>query len=319
LIGQVYMITDENRLAVAHAVNAYTAVLKEGEAAQGGGTPNWGSIVGNLSNQTDLKDALDGKAPLANPEFTGNITATGTITGSNLSGTNTGDQTTITGNAGSATVLQTSRNFSISGGGITAATVGFNGSGNVVLSASVDAGHITPARMAPMSVSGRLLGSNSTSTPVTEISAGTGLSIASSSIRLSTANDMTIKGNVSGNGAVPVDLTGTQATTILDVFTSSLKGLAPASGGGTANFLRADGTWAAPTGRKFTATIGNGAATTITVTHNLNTYDVVVDVFLNSGNRDSVIADVTRPDLNTVALTFATAPTTNQYRVVVVG
>ena len=37
------------------------------------------------------------------------IAATGAVTGSNLSGTNTGDQTTITGNAGSATVLQTAR------------------------------------------------------------------------------------------------------------------------------------------------------------------------------------------------------------------
>lgn len=41
-------------------------------------------------------------------------------------------------------------------------------------------------------------------------------------------------------------LTGTQATTLLDVFTSTLQGLAPASGGGTANYLRADGTWATP-------------------------------------------------------------------------
>lgn len=44
------------------------------------------------------------------------------------------------------------------------------------------------------------------------------------------------------------DLTGTQATSLLDTFTSSLKGLAPASGGGTANFLRADGSWASPPG-----------------------------------------------------------------------
>lgn len=44
------------------------------------------------------------------------------------------------------------------------------------------------------------------------------------------------------------ELTGTQATTLLDTFTSALKGLAPASGGGTTNFLRADGTWAAPSG-----------------------------------------------------------------------
>lgn len=50
-----------------------------------------------------------------------------------------------------------------------------------------------------------------------------------------------------GTGNVE-DLTATQATALLDTFTSSLKGLTPASGGGTTNFLRADGTWAAPSG-----------------------------------------------------------------------
>jgi hypothetical protein len=37
-------------------------------------------------------------------------------------------------------------------------------------------------------------------------------------------------------------------TALLNTVTSSVKGLAPASGGGTTNFLRADGTWAAPPG-----------------------------------------------------------------------
>ena len=59
----------------------------------------------------------------------------------------------------------------------------------------------------------------------------------------------TIKGRASGAGTGdPVDLTAAQATAILDTFTSGLKGLVPASGGGTTNFLRADGTWAAPPG-----------------------------------------------------------------------
>lgn len=40
---------------------------------------------------------------------TSTISATGAVTGSNLSGTNTGDQTNITGNAGTATALQTAR------------------------------------------------------------------------------------------------------------------------------------------------------------------------------------------------------------------
>src|SRR5688572_5765601 len=39
----------------------------------GGGT--WGSITGTLSSQTDLQTALDLKAPLASPTFTGTPSA----------------------------------------------------------------------------------------------------------------------------------------------------------------------------------------------------------------------------------------------------
>jgi len=59
---------------------------------------------------------------------------------------------------------------------------------------------------------------------------------------------LTVLGNVTGGSAVPTALTATQLTTLPNVFTSSLQGLVPASGGGTTNFLRADGTFAAPAG-----------------------------------------------------------------------
>ena len=39
-----------------------------------------------------------------------------------------------------------------------------------------------------------------------------------------------------------------QTTQDLDLFTNTLKGIVPGSGGGTTNFLRADGSWAAPPG-----------------------------------------------------------------------
>lgn len=51
-------------------------------------------------------------------------------------------------------------------------------------------------------------------------------------------------GNNAGSTGSAQALTPTTATSMLNVFTSTLKGLAPASGGGTTNFLRADGTWA---------------------------------------------------------------------------
>lgn len=57
-----------------------------------------------------------------------------------------------------------------------------------------------------------------------------------------------IKGNNTGAVTDPADLSGTQVTALLDVFGTGAKGLAPASGGGTTNFLRADGTWAVPAG-----------------------------------------------------------------------
>ena len=69
-----------------------------------------------------------------------------------------------------------------------------------------------------------------------------------SNAKLANVATSTIKGRVTAGTGSPEDLTGTQATTLLDAFTSSLKGLAPASGGGTTNFLRADGTWASPPG-----------------------------------------------------------------------
>lgn len=58
----------------------------------------------------------------------------------------------------------------------------------------------------------------------------------------------TLKGNNGGALGDPIDLTATQVTAMLGNFTDLLKGLVPPSGGGTTNFLRADGVWAAPAG-----------------------------------------------------------------------
>jgi hypothetical protein len=65
------------------------------------------------------------------------------------------------------------------------------------------------------------------------------------------------------------------------------------------------------------ANIGDGTSTSITVTHSLGTRDVAVEVFRNSGDYDTVICDVQRTSTSVVTLVFGTAPTTNQYRVLV--
>lgn len=68
------------------------------------------------------------------------------------------------------------------------------------------------------------------------------------SFALNNAGAHTWFGNNTASSTAPAFLTSTQLTADLDVFTSGLKGLAPPSGGGTVNYLRADGTWATPPG-----------------------------------------------------------------------
>lgn len=71
--------------------------------------------------------------------------------------------------------------------------------------------------------------------------------------------------------------------------------------------------------RKYAANIGNGTATTITVTHNLNTTDITVALREVATPYNLVITDIQIIDANNIKLLFAVAPTANQYRVVVIG
>jgi hypothetical protein len=71
--------------------------------------------------------------------------------------------------------------------------------------------------------------------------------------------------------------------------------------------------------RKISTSIGDGSATSYVVTHNLNTRDVIIRVFPNSGEYDDVEVDVQRTSTTTATLVFATAPASNAYRVVVIG
>lgn len=75
---------------------------------------------------------------------------------------------------------------------------------------------------------------------------------------------------------------------------------------------------AAVVARKASATIGNATDTTISVTHNLNTKNVVVSVREASGDA-GVLCDWVASDVNTVQLTFGTAPSTGQYRATIMG
>jgi len=70
--------------------------------------------------------------------------------------------------------------------------------------------------------------------------------------------------------------------------------------------------------RKHAETLGS-SATSYTVTHNLGTTDVTVQIFEAAAPFAQVEADVQRSNANAVVINFASAPAAGEYRVVVVG
>ena len=68
--------------------------------------------------------------------------------------------------------------------------------------------------------------------------------------------------------------------------------------------------------RSFSVSIGDGSATSITVTHNLNSRDVIIQLYDNS-SYDTVFADVVRTTVDTATISFAAAPASGDIRVLV--
>jgi hypothetical protein len=99
----------------------------------------------------------------------------------------------------------------------------------------------------------------------------------------------TFKGRTTAGTGDPEDLTAVQARAILSATT------------------------------KYSTTIGDGVATSFAITHSLMTQDVIVTVRKPSPPYDVVYCDVQVTDSTHVTLLFAVAPTTNQYRVTVIG
>lgn len=122
--GEIGYETDTGKFKIGDGVTAWNSIADYFEAgAGGGGGGTWGSITGTLSNQTDLNTALSGKVATTvtvnGQALSGNVTLTTahvadssnkryvtdaqlTVIG-NTSGTNTGDQTNISGNAATVT------------------------------------------------------------------------------------------------------------------------------------------------------------------------------------------------------------------------
>lgn len=194
-----------------------SSVLGSGDLVVSGSGAAWGSITGTLSSQTDLQSALDGK-----------VDENSAITGAT--------KTKITYDA---------KGLVTAGADATTADI----------ADSTNKRYVTDAQL---TVIGNTSGTNTGDQTITltgdVTGSGTGSFAATiangvvTNAKMATVATATFKGRTTAGTGAPEDLTATEATALLDVFGSSAKGLAPASGGGTSNFLRADGTWAAPSG-----------------------------------------------------------------------
>jgi len=119
-----------------------------------------------------------------------------------------------------------------------------------------------------------------------------------------------------GNGALS-DWTTVQSN--IDLATAaatdggSVKGI---SGYDSADFAVNSNGWVQLATKQYVTSIGNASATSYTVTHNLNSKDVIVQLY-DVSSFDTVIADVVRTSVDVVTVDFSTAPTTNDIRVLV--
>jgi hypothetical protein len=93
----------------------------------------------------------------------------------------------------------------------------------------------------------------------------------------------------------------------------------PVANGGTAGTTAATARSGIGAVGKYAVAVGNGSLTSITVNHNLATQDVQVTVYTNGSPFDIAYPDVQITDTNNVLLIFGVAPTSSQYRCVVVG
>jgi hypothetical protein len=171
----------------------------------------------------------------------------------------------------------------------------------------------------------------------------TGSGSESAAVTIGLPDDVSITGNLTVGGNL--DVTGsinsvnTTEVNIVDnkvVLNSNVTGAPSANAGikverGTSTdveilwnetsdqwTLTNDGTNYHEITRKYKQTLST-SATSYTVTHNLNTQDVVVQIYEVASPYQQVFTDVEHTGANVVTIKFASAPTAGEYRVVVIG
>lgn len=71
--------------------------------------------------------------------------------------------------------------------------------------------------------------------------------------------------------------------------------------------------------QRFTSDFGDGSATSFTFTHNFGTRDFIATIYRNSGDYDEPLAEVRHSTTNTCTVVCNSAPSSNQFRIVVIA
>jgi hypothetical protein len=150
--------------------------------------------------------------------------------------------------------------------------------------------------------------STNTSTGTLVVTGGIGIGGNINAGGTITAAGMGVTGNLVVQGTTPSTNTGTGSFVL--------------SGGASigGNLHVGGGIFAANLPRKFSQVIGTGIDLNIAVNHNLNTRDVIVNVYRNSDPWESINdVSIRRTNNNSINLVFNSAPILNGMKVVVVG
>jgi len=140
---------------------------------------------------------------------------------------------------------------------------------------------------------------------------------------LSTLGTVTIGAPASGQA---LTVTGFAGSSALQLLSTGMQVGAPTGGELGVGKINASGGFyvngvavTANSPGKYATAFGDGVTLAYTITHNLGTQDVVTSVYSATTPFAEIDCDVSHATANTLTLGFATAPTVNQFRVVVHG